>query len=157
MTYTLFYGGFMSNWYPCNFIVDGKRFTTSEQYFMYHKALLMGDTATAEKILVTENPSVCKALGRLVKNWNQELWDENKLRIMSEACTYKFKSSEDLARRLLATGDTTLVEASPTDCIWGIGLTEHDPNAYNPKMWRGLNLLGEVLMVVRKNLCAEAI
>ena len=64
----------------------------------------------------------------------------------------KFKQNDDIREQLLSTGDLHLVEASPYDQIWGIGMDEDDPDATNPEKWDGLNLLGEVLMMVREHL-----
>ncbi len=116
---------------------------------MYEKAKLMGDTKSVEKILKTTNPYLVKKYGREVKPWNEILWQQNREKIMVDVCFSKFTSSPILREVLLETGNLILVEASPKDRIWGIGLGENYPGIEDPKNWRGLNLLGKSLMTVR--------
>ena len=66
----------------------------------------------------------------------------------------KFEQNVALERYLLGTGDAVLVEASPRDRIWGIGMGASNPDAQNPERWRGGNLLGFALMEVRARLMA---
>tara|TARA_B100001964_G_C13997295_1_gene493344 strand:+ start:259 stop:741 length:483 start_codon:yes stop_codon:yes gene_type:complete len=140
-----------SNFYPSQFTdVDNIIYHCSEQYLMAYKAFIMNDLNTMEKIMQTYNPYQCKKLGRQVKNWNQELWDQNKCDIMFDALYYKFSQNDDIRQKLLSTGNSTLAEASPRDRIWGIGLNISD--AQSGKDWRGQNLLGKTLMRVRENL-----
>ena len=110
----------------------------------------MNDLNTMERIMHTNNPYQCKKLGRQVKNWNQELWDQHKCDIMFDALRYKFSQNDDILQKLLSTGNSTLAEASPRDRIWGIGLNITD--AQSGKDWRGKNLLGKTLMRVREDL-----
>jgi ribA/ribD-fused uncharacterized protein len=147
--------GYLGNWFESPFEAGGVAFNCNEQYMMYHKALLMGDEATAQRMLAEKNPKNHKKLGQSVKPWNEELWLENRARIMYEGCQAKFSQNEELCQRLLATGDAVLVEASPLDKIWGIGLKASDPNARKQASWKGLNLLGRVLMQVRSDLRAR--
>ena len=95
------------------------------------------------------NPYKIKALGRLVKNFNQEIWDKHKEDIVFNGNLLKFSQNKKLCKQLLATGDKEIVEASPTDTIWGIGLAETDPDIYDKSKWRGTNLLGKAIMKVR--------
>ena len=141
----------LSNFYPSQFTdVDNIKYHCSEQYLMACKAFIMNDLNTMERIMHTNNPYQCKKLGRQVKNWNQELWDQNKCDIMFDALYYKFSQNDDIRQKLLSTGNSTLAEASPRDRIWGIGLNISD--AQSGKDWRGQNLLGKTLMRVRENL-----
>ena len=141
---------YLSNFYPSEFMENKILYHCSEQYFMAQKADLMNDLDIYDKILQAETPFQCKKLGRKVKNWNQQLWNENKCEIMFAALYYKFAQNNKLAQKLLATGDSILVEASPYDRIWGIGLSIKD--AELGKQWKGENLLGKSLMKVRDTL-----
>jgi ribA/ribD-fused uncharacterized protein len=138
-----------SNWYPSKFTHNGINFTRGEQYMMYQKAILFGDTAVAQAILLTDNPKEQKDLGRLVSNYDDSVWSAKRVDIMVEGLFEKFNQKENLKQALLDTGDTEIVEASPYDTIWGIGWKEEDPQAHDKSKWRGQNLLGIVLMKVR--------
>lgn len=144
-----------SNWYPARFRFEGHTFTNSEQAMMYEKAKLMGDTASMGKILKTTNPKKVKQLGREIKPWNEKLWEKNRLPIMTKICLVKFRANPVLKQELLNTGDKIIVEASPYDIIWGIGMRDDDDGVENPKKWKGLNLLGKALMAVREQLKNE--
>ncbi len=144
-----------SNWYLADFEIDGIKFNCSEQYMMYGKALLFDDQEIAEKILKSSNPGSQKALGRKVKKFNQKIWVENAKNIVYKANEAKFKQNENLLKRLLKTKGTTLVEASPVDPIWGIGLAEDNPKAHDRRKWRGKNWLGQVLTQLREDILAE--
>jgi len=117
---------------------------------MYLKALIFADIDTALAILSAQGPSEAKKLGRSAIPFDQESWDIVKQQLMYIANYAKFDKNEELKKALLATDNKLLVEASPYDKIWGIGLSKDDPKALNPANWKGLNLLGEVLMDVRK-------
>jgi len=153
--FALFWGSPLSNWHKCKFEVDGRQFTSSEQYMMYAKAMIFNDIVTAQKILATNDPKKQKALGREVKNFNEGIWDQYKAQIVLEGILEKFTQNVDLQEILLATGDLEIVEASPYDRIWGIGLAADHPDATNPKKWQGQNLLGLILKDVREFLKAE--
>jgi ribA/ribD-fused uncharacterized protein len=138
-----------SNWHPARFRMNGHTFAHSEQAMMFEKAKLMGDTQMMAKILKTTNAKKVKELGRDVKPWKQGLWEKHRLSIMIKVCYAKFSANPVLQEELLSTGNKILVEASPYDDIWGIGMKEDDPGVENPKKWQGLNLLGQALMSVR--------
>ena len=144
-----------SNWHPAKFQICGMVFHNSEQYMMVQKALLMGDTATAELMMNEKDPRKLKAMGRAVKKYDESLWVAHRLEIMVDGCYAKFRQNAPLMEQLLATGEKTIVEASPYDKIWGIGLSENDPRVENKSSWCGLNLLGEALMIVRARLAEE--
>lgn len=119
---------------------------------MHGKAVLFGDSDMAECILNAPTPAAAKSLGRKVRNFDQETWRAHRLRIVSEGCFLKFSQCEEARRFLLATGERVLVEASPRDGIWGIGMSRSDRDRCDPRKWRGLNLLGESLMNARDRL-----
>ncbi len=141
-----------SQWYPSVFEVDGYTYQNAEQFMMAQKAKLFEDDEIFEKILKAENPKKVKALGRLVKNYNEEIWLERRFEIVVQGNLAKFSQNLDLKQFLLNTSDSVIVEASPVDKIWGIGLATEDENAERPLLWNGLNLLGFALMDVRKQL-----
>lgn len=143
-----------SNWYPAEFEKDGIRFSNTEQYMMYRKALLMGDDEIAKEVLSTPDPKSVKALGRKVRNWNEDLWVKNRERIMFDGCLAKFSAPENakMHAELLSTGNKVIAEASPYDKIWGIGMRSTDKGADEVRKWKGLNLLGATLMKVRDTL-----
>lgn len=139
----------LSQWYPCQFEVEGVTYTSAEQYMMAEKAKLFGDEEIRAEILNTDDPRMCKALGRKVKNFDKAVWDKEKEHIVRKGNTKKFLQNSALRNFLLSTGDKVLVEASPTDRVWGIGMGKNNPDALDPQKWRGQNLLGFALMNVR--------
>jgi len=141
-----------SQWYESSFEEDGNNFRTAEHYMMYHKAKLFGDEEASKRVLEAKNPGEAKAIGRQVKNFDQELWTQKGFEIVVNANLAKFSQNENLQEFLLNTKDRVLVEASPVDKIWGIGLAQDNPKAENPNTWKGLNLLGFALMEVRDRL-----
>lgn len=143
---------YMSNWHESHFEINGITFNCAEQYMMYSKAMMFNDTLVAQEVLKTTVPRDQKALGRKVSNFDNKVWEEQRFDILYEGCLAKFEQNEKLKELLLSTDDLHLVEASPYDEIWGIGLGEDHQDATNPEKWRGLNLLGEVLMKVRSTL-----
>lgn len=150
--FVFFYGGVFSQWYPSNFEINGEKYCTAEQYMMSKKADYFGDEEVRLKILATNNPSEQKALGRQVANFDKEAWDAVSRGYVYEANMAKFKQNPTLLQRLLDTEDKELVEASPYDKIWGIGLAIGDPKCLDKSQWRGTNWLGEILMKVRKDI-----
>lgn len=143
--------GIFSNWYPA--AVDG--FKTSEHAMMFAKAQLFDDMETADKITDAATPAEAKALGRQVRGFSSEVWDREKERIMLQILYNKFSQNDQLKAMLLATGDKVLVEASPLDKIWGIGMAAENKDIYTPACWLGENLLGFYLMTVRDMLKKE--
>ena len=138
-----------SQWYPSAFIVDGNTYLTAEHWMMAKKAELFDDKETMEKILAAEKPAIAKALGRVVRNFNSEVWTNTSYNIVVEGNKHKFSQDETLKEFLLHTGNKIIVEASPADAIWGIGLSQDAKEAQNPFTWKGTNLLGFALMEVR--------
>ncbi len=138
-----------SQWYDAPFVVDGVHYPTAEHYMMAEKAALFGDQATRTQILQTPNPGAAKALGRQVRGFDEQTWVQARFPIVCRANEAKFAQHADLRAYLAQTGTRVLVEASPVDRIWGIGLAQDDARAHDPNQWRGLNLLGFALMQVR--------
>jgi ribA/ribD-fused uncharacterized protein len=142
----------LSQWYPAPFVVREQRYPAAEHFMMAEKARLFGDEETRSKILRTTDPGVVKKLGRGVRQFNEAKWRDHRYDIVVEASFSKFGQNEALRAYLLSTGQKILVEASPKDAIWGIGLGASDPRAKNPSEWLGLNLLGFALMEARERL-----
>jgi ribA/ribD-fused uncharacterized protein len=145
-----------SQWWSSPFVVDGLTYPTAEHYMMAEKARLFDDRATAALIIQAEHPKQVKALGRQVLNFDEVLWQQKRSEIVIAGNYEKFTQNSALKRFLLQTGDRVLVEASPADPLWGIGLAEDHTDAGNPKQWPGLNLLGFALMAVRDRLQQES-
>lgn len=144
-----------SQWWQSAFEVDGIRYATAEHWMMAKKAKLFDDKEIVEEILAAKSPAEAKKLGRKVKNFDPKIWDENCSSIVCEGNYYKFSQHPDLKEFLLNTKDRVLVEASPVDNIWGIGLAQDDEQVENPRLWKGANLLGFALMEVRHRLNNE--
>ena len=144
--------GYLSNWYPSEFIVNGTVFSSMEQYMMYKKAVCFHDKEIADKILMTDDVVEIKALGRLVANYNDNYWNGVRQIIVFEGLLAKFSQNEDLKTLLKATGNTLLAECAVRDRIWGIGLSMKDPDRFEIDKWKGQNLLGYALMMVREQL-----
>ena len=183
-----------SQWHPSLFTVKDKNsteivFTSAEQFMMYSKAVLFGDSVIADEILAlnkkvlddgedyilkryaegqlstaeilkdknlkkiwTESQNEIKSLGKKVKNYNEEVWVKNRELIVEEGNFAKFDQNQQLKQSLLNTKGTILVEASPYDKIWGIGLKENDIKAQKEETWEGLNLLGKILTMIRERM-----
>jgi ribA/ribD-fused uncharacterized protein len=144
--------GVFGQWTPSPFTVDDVAYTCAEQFMMAEKARLFGDEATRAKIVATASPREHKALGRQVAGFVSATWDRSCLGIVVTGNRAKFGQNPDMRAALLATGDKLLVEASPLDTIWGVGLRADDPRIHDRAQWRGQNLLGEALMRVRAEL-----
>ncbi len=142
----------LSNWFPAAFEVEDVRYPTTEHYMMAGKAELFDDPEMLAEILAAGSPMAAKKLGRKVRRFNEEVWRQNRFEIVVAGNCAKFGQHEALKAYLLGTGDAVLVEASPRDRIWGIGMGAANPNARNPERWRGRNLLGFALMEVRARL-----
>ncbi|MER7541724.1 NADAR family protein [Actinomadura sp.] len=141
--------GYLSQWWPSPFTVDGTAYATAEHYMMAGKARLFGDEETAAAIIAAADPRRAKDLGRRVRNFDEQRWRDNRVAIVTRGNEAKFGQNKELRDYLLGTGDRVLVEASPLDRVWGIGLAADDPRAGRVASWQGENLLGFTLMTVR--------
>lgn len=119
---------------------------------MAQKANVFGDKEVMTQILAETDQMTIKKLGRLVRNYDDNVWTEKRFQIVVDGNLAKFSQNDDLQQFLLSTGDKIIVEASPKDRIWGIGFDEFAPEATNPALWNGENLLGFALMEVRDRL-----
>lgn len=144
--------GFLSNWYPSAFTVDGTPFSSMEQFMMYRKAICFQDEPVAAEILATDDVAEIKALGRKVSNYDEDNWNGVRQIVVYEGLLAKFSQNENLKEKLKATGDAILAECAVKDRIWGIGLSMKDPNRLDQSKWNGQNLLGYALMMVRERL-----
>ena len=149
--FVLFWGGPFSQWYPHEMEIDGVKYNCCEQYMMAEKAKLFGDTESLEKIMATDDPRKQKAFGRLVKNFVPQMWDMISRDVVFRGNLAKF-SDPELKKFLMSFANEEIVEASPYDKLWGIGLGEDDPRALDKSQWQGLNWLGEAIMRVRETL-----
>ena len=151
--YVFFWGGPFSNFAPVEEGIefDGFRFPTSEHVFMYIKAKTFNDDEIAEKIKNALDPKTAKKLGRKVRGFNEQAWEKHRDNAMKTAVQLKFDASSEFRNELLKEKyrNKTFVEASPYDCIWGIGMSMDDPDVNNESKWRGLNLLGNILTKLR--------
>lgn len=138
-----------SQWWDCKFTVDGVKYHTAEQYMMAQKAALFGDKKIQEEIMKGTHPKQYKELGRKIFGFNQGIWDRYCCDIVIKGNVAKFSQNEDLKAFLLGTINRVLVEASPYDKIWGIGMSQDERNIENPLTWNGTNFLGFCLMEVR--------
>ena len=145
----------LSQWYPSRFVVHNDEYLTAEHWMMAEKAKLFGDEEMRSRILAAQHPAEAKKLGRMVRGFRQEVWRAQRSAIVVGGNTAKFDQDSTLKDYLLRTGDRILVEASPRDSIWGVGLSASDPEVTNPEKWKGLNLLGFALMIVRARLRAD--
>lgn len=138
-----------SQWYPSEFTVNGIVYKTAEHWMMAHKALLFDDESTFQQIIACNKPAEAKALGRAVRHYEETRWNEAKFEVVVQGNIHKFAQDKTLHDYLLSTGDRVIVEASPVDPVWGIGLAQDSPKAMHPGTWKGENLLGFALMEAR--------
>lgn len=148
-THIYFWDGFMSNWHPAVIWAEGIRFYTSEHYFMWLKARHFNDLKTMDAVANASHPGSAKKLGRQIVGFNDDEWVKVRYDAMVNVNIAKYRQNPELLKELLNTGDHVLVEASPVDKIWGIGLAEDNDLVLDEKNWQGTNLLGKALMEVR--------
>lgn len=146
--------GCFSQWWPSPFAVDGTVYATAEHWMMAGKARLFGDGEALAEVLAAGHPKKAKDAGRTVRGFDEEAWRRHRFELVVEGSVHKFAQDPELRAFLLGTGDRVLVEASPLDRVWGIGLAADDERAQDPARWRGENLLGFALMEARERLAA---
>ena len=145
----------LSNFFKRDFMVGGLKFNCNEQYIMWSKAVLFGDNAQARAVRQLTEPLDQRNAGRKVIGYSDDIWFANRTRIAVEGALAKFGQNKDLGDILLGTEGTALVEASPSDKIWGVGLGVDDPRILDRSKWRGQNLMGDVAELARAHLGAE--
>lgn len=143
----------MSQWFASGFEYDGNYFQTAEHWMMYHKALVANDLSSAAAVLAEPSPRAVKSIGRKIRGYDDKEWAIYKFSVVVKGNILKFGANRKLKTYLLGTGDTVLVEASPLDTKWGIGMNPEDAKKLNdPAQWQGTNLLGWALMEARDQL-----
>lgn len=142
--------GFLSNWYLSAFSVDGIIFSSMEQYMMYKKAVCFGDDENAAQILETKEVTEIKSLGRKIVGYDDNIWNGVRQIVVYQGLMEKFTQNDELRDKLLKTGKSVLAECAVKDTIWGIGLSLRDPGRLEMTKWKGQNLLGYTLMMVRE-------
>lgn len=147
-----FWGGFMSQWHLSLFILDDLIYNTAEHFMMAEKARLFNDATILRLILATPSPKEAKAFGRQIAEYDEDAWAAIRYDVVIKGNLAKFSADEVLREMLINTDDSILVEASPYDRVWGVGLGLPDRRVYNPKEWQGSNYLGFALMEVRETL-----
>ncbi len=150
--FVFFWGGEFSQWYPSPFKQQGMTFNCAEQWMMYSKATYFKDYDTADAIMLTDSPKEQKSLGRQVRGFDDQEWMLDAYNVVVQGNRAKFSQNDDLGLILKNTGSKIIVEASPYDKRWGIGLGENNPDIYDQSKWKGENLLGKAIMQVRGEL-----
>ena len=154
-THIYFYGSVFSQWAMRDMTIDNIKYCTCEQFMMAEKARLFGDDHALSQIMKACDPSVQKSWGKKVKNFDKDKWEEIAQDVVYKANYAKFTQNDDCYEELMRSGDKVIVEASPYDCIWGVGLGSDNPKVLDEKNWRGTNWLGEAIMKVRETIKRE--
>ena len=153
--FIFFWSGPFSQWAPSPFTINGITYNCAEQYMMVEKARLFGDEVRESLIMSNSDPALQQRLGRQVVGYEQAIWDAHCKFAVLTASRAKYAQHEPSGKALLATPKgRILVEASPHDRRWGIGLTRDDRRAKKRSTWRGTNWLGEILTRVRDEILA---
>lgn len=147
----------LSQWWMQDFMVDGVTYSCAEQYMMAEKARLFDDKEMLAQIMRARQPKEMKAYGRAVRNFDKDIWEARCYEIVKTASVHKFSQNQELLSYLKGTYGRILVEASPRDRIWGIGMGKSNPDAENPMKWRGTNLLGFALTEARDELMGHGV
>ena len=150
-THFYFWTNWLSNWKICKIVdpITNLEFTSTEQIYMWYKAHFFNDADTRKQLEAKLTPKQAKDLGRVVKNYQDDLWECVRFDYMVYSNYLKYTQNPDLKEKLLATGEKVLVEASPYDKVWGVGLLASNPLILDDKNWTGRNLLGKSIMKVR--------
>ncbi len=144
--------GCLSQWWPASFVVDGITYPTAEHWMMAGKARLFNDGQGLAAVMTAKSPGAAKAAGRKVRGFDEGRWAAARYDLVVAGNLAKFTQNLELQQFLHTTGDKILVEASPDDRIWGIGMAPSNPDLHHPTKWRGHNLLGFALMHVREQI-----
>lgn len=144
--------GFLSNWYLSDFKVNEVKYSSMEQFMMYKKAIRFQDIEKAQQILSTNDVALIKEYGRQVKGYNDSIWCGVRQMVVYQGLLAKFSQNNILCNKLLQTQNDILAECAVKDRVWGIGLSMNDPERLDLAKWRGQNLLGYTLMMVREEL-----
>lgn len=163
MQYIFFFGenndfGWLSNFFPSKFVIDGITFNTNEHFFMWSKSNRFepDNNDKKTKILTAKTPFLAKKIGRTVQNFDEKIWNIESYNFMVKGLLEKFKQNLDLKNKLIQTNEAILVEASPYDKKWGIGMKQETAWTYDQKSFDKIlnerNLLGKALMEVRSKL-----
>ncbi len=147
-----FWGGIYSQWHRARIKIDGMYFHTCEHWMIYNKAKFFNDQEALAEIAKTKDPGRHKSIGRKVKNFDRDKWNTISRLVVYRGNLAKFTQHRDLMEELSLTEGQLIVEASPTDSVWGIGMEKDDPDALYPSRWRGTNWLGEAIMQVRSDI-----
>ena len=153
--FIFFWGGTFSQWCPSAFEIDGVEYNTAEQYMMAKKALLFNDFDAYREIMLEKQPALQIAIGRTVKGFDRIKWETYCRKYVYDANYAKFTQNSKMFKELMDSGNREIVEASPEDKIWGIGLHARDERCWDKSTWLGTNWLGEAIMSVRSTLQAE--
>lgn len=148
--FIFFWGGTYSQWCPSHFNIDGVEYNCAEQYMMAKKALMFHDIDSYRNIMISDKPDDQKALGKMVTAFHKPTWEKYCRKIVYDGNMAKFTQNPAMLRELIASGNREIVEASPQDRIWGIGLHETHPDILDKTKWQGTNWLGIAIMEVRE-------
>ena len=154
-TYAFWKNHPFSNWYSSPFTVDDNQYCCGEQYMMAEKARLFGDKKILRQIMQETSPAKIKGLGKMVQNFDEKTWIDRRFELVKIGLKQKFLQNPDLMCVLMGTGNRVIAEASPFDAIWGIGIDKRHPDINRPEAWKGLNLLGKILMKLREEFKKE--
>lgn len=146
---------YMSNFYKCLFVDrTGVQYMCSEQYLMKKKQEMFDfdNEHLADAIMSSDNPAMIKAFGRKVGYFDEDTWNKRKYQVMCDALYLKFTQNDDIRMKLIQTGNVLIAEASPTDKVWGIGMSKDEASGSTQNQWRGTNLLGFALIRVREQI-----
>lgn len=149
--------GPLAEWVPSHPVaitstLDGKRFSSTEQYIMYRKCMILGDEAAAKQVMTTDDPGQQQAIGRNARNYHNTVWDGVCQVVAMRGLLAKFSQHDDLRQKLLETGNAYLVECARSDRRWACGIGLYDDNRRDIDRWKGKNILGFALMEVRKSM-----
>ena len=144
--------GCLSQWWPAPFAEDGVSYPTAEHWMMAGQARLFDDEPGLARVLAAASPKDVKAVGRAVRGYSEQVWADARFDLVVAGNLAKFRQNPDLSAFLSATDRKVLVEASPRDRVWGIGVGANHSDATRPSRWRCTNLLGFALMNVRDQL-----